>query len=456
MPVRACLTAGVDCIRSGGVGSGKQPWPKEAGDDRGVRPAEEHPHHPGFAGDARDLLHVEEPYESAAGTALLAAREYLMQFGGELGISEPELSNLSLAPESTPIDAGVEYRYDQEKSQFDTTSVVFAQTYFGLPVWEAGVAVHMRQRPFVVLSAQSTRHVKIDAAKPRDRALTRIGKLEPGTLAATLGVAPSGGQRGKQRGKAQAARPTIQRQRLVVYQYDERKRTAPEERPPADRESLGPPAPRPTLPLPPVDTNVEDGKHYVAAEIIFTLSWIDFEDLVWRALLDVDTLTVLYLRALVDDVTGLVFKEDPVTANGGPLPDATIAALNPLRTSVVLPDLSPPVAGTYSLTGDRVELQDVEVPTVPAPTSPAGTAFDFAARTDNFAAVNAYYHCDRFFQLVEELRIRPEHRISPGRSSRRWSITAAVSAPRRDWRSTHTASATAHSGSRVRHSCWPT
>ena len=112
---------------------------------------------------------------------------------------------------------------------------------------------------------------------------------------------------------------------------------------------------------------------------------------------------MLYLRAFVDDVTGLVFKEDPVTANGGPLPDAAIAALNPLRTTVLLSDLSPPVAGTYSLTGDRVELQDAELPDIPAPTSPAGTNFDFDARTDNFAAVNAYYHCDRFFQLVEEL-----------------------------------------------------
>ena len=130
-------------------------------------------------GTARDLLHVEEPYESAASTALLAAREYLEQFGSALGITESELTNFSLSPETSPIDAGVEYRFDQEKSQFDTTTVVFAQTYFGLPVWEAGVAVHMRQRPFVVLSAQSTRHVDLDAAKPADRALARIEKLDP-------------------------------------------------------------------------------------------------------------------------------------------------------------------------------------------------------------------------------------------------------------------------------------
>lgn len=107
-------------------------------------------------GTTRGVLHVEEQYETAASTAVLAAREYLEKFGEVLGIAQSELTNFSLAPETSPVDARVEYRFDQEKPQFDTTTVVLAQTYFGLPVWEAGVAVHMRQRPFVVLSAVDT------------------------------------------------------------------------------------------------------------------------------------------------------------------------------------------------------------------------------------------------------------------------------------------------------------
>ena len=141
-------------------------------------------------GTARDLLHVEEPYESAAGTALVAAREYLEKFGGVLGIAPSELSNFGLPAETSPVDAGVEYRFDQEKAQFDTTTVVLAQTYFGLPVWEAGVAVHMRQRPFVVLSAQSTRHVSVEAEMPSAKALARIKELDPSTLARQLGLPP--------------------------------------------------------------------------------------------------------------------------------------------------------------------------------------------------------------------------------------------------------------------------
>jgi hypothetical protein len=348
----------------------------------------------------RDLLHIEEHYESEAGTALLATQEYLERFGGMLGITQPQLSNIGLASETSPVDAGVEYRFDQEKSQFDTTTVVLAQTYFGLPVWEAGVAVHMRQRPFVVLSAQSTRHVHVDPAKPSDRQLARIRKLDAPTLAGELGLAPKRDQAAK---RSEGAAITIQRQRLVVYRYDDNKRTPPDDRPSSESETEVHPAPRPTLPLPPVGAGVEHGRHYVASEVIFSLKWGNIADLVWVALIDVASLTVLYLRAFVDDVTGLVFSEDPVTANGGPLPSGSAAALNPLRSTVPLPGLAPPVAGTYSLTGTRVQLQDAELPAVVAPTSPAGTNFDYAARTDNFAAVNAYYHCDRFFQLIEEL-----------------------------------------------------
>jgi hypothetical protein len=361
-------------------------------------------------GTARELLNVEEPYESTASTALLAAREYLERFGDRLGITPAELTSFSLSPEPHPIDAGVEYRFDQEKVQFDSSTVVFSQTVFGLPIWEAGVAVHMRQRPFIVSSAQSTRHPHVDAARPSESALARVSKIDPQTLAAALGItgktppADTKGPRSKKEPDDQPATAlTIKRQRLVVYQYDEQKRTKPDERPGGDTSPNVKPISHPSLPLPPVGDNVTNGRHYVAVEVIFTLTWRDIDDLPWVAILDVETLTVLYLRPFVDDVTGLVFRADPITANNGPLPSAPVAQLNPLRTSVLLPDLAPPVAGIYALTGDRVQLLDAELPAVASPTSPVGTNFDFGARTNNFAAVNAYYHNDRFFRLVQEL-----------------------------------------------------
>src|SRR5207245_2387227 len=103
----------------------------------------------------------------------------------------------------------------------------------------------------------------------------------------------------------------------------------------------------------------------------------------------------------VDSVNGLVFEDEPATDNGGPAPSATNAALNPVRVAAVLNGLSPPAGGMQSLTGDNVQLADVELPTIAAPTEPSGTDFNFDSRTNNFAAVNAYYHCDKFFRLAD-------------------------------------------------------
>jgi len=126
-------------------------------------------------GVVRDMLHAEEPFESTGGTALLATREYLEKFGGLLGIAPAELASFSAGAEKTPLNIGVEYRFSQEKPQFDMTTVVLDQTYFGLPVWQAAVAVHMRQQPFVILSAQSSRHATVDAEMPSERALGQEG-----------------------------------------------------------------------------------------------------------------------------------------------------------------------------------------------------------------------------------------------------------------------------------------
>ena len=108
------------------------------------------------SGVVRDLLHIEEPFVSRARTPQLAAREYLEKFGGLLGISADQLQNFGLHPEARPVEAKVEYRLLDEKTQFDTTTVIFSQTCFGLPVWEAAVAVHLQHDPLRVVSAQST------------------------------------------------------------------------------------------------------------------------------------------------------------------------------------------------------------------------------------------------------------------------------------------------------------
>ena len=120
-------------------------------------------------GNVRDLLHVEEHYVSRVHTPQLAAREYLEKFGPMLGITAAELKHFGESPERRPIDAPVEYRFLEEKSQFDTVTVVLNQTCLGLPIWEAAIAVQMRRDPLIVMSAQSTSHTHVRVEAPTKR-----------------------------------------------------------------------------------------------------------------------------------------------------------------------------------------------------------------------------------------------------------------------------------------------
>jgi hypothetical protein len=85
-----------------------------------------------------------------------------------------------------------------------------------------------------------------------------------------------------------------------------------------------------------VPDEIEDGRHYVAAEVVFFLSTSLIPDLHWIAVVEAETLVVLFVRPLIDDVDGLGFERDPITDNGGPLPNAGNAQLNSVRTAVLL------------------------------------------------------------------------------------------------------------------------
>jgi zinc metalloprotease ZmpB len=330
----------------------------------------------------------DEPVVSGAATAQLAAQEYLEQHADLLGVAPAALDNLSGTRETQPVDAGDEFRIHTEKQQFDTTTVAYDQTYFGLPVWEASVAVHVKHEPYRVVAASSTRHPDLSATRPPETALKRFKEIDEQTLAALLGLKP---------GSKDAKSLKITGTRLVVYQFEADKRQLTPETP-ANDELVA--HEHPTLPLPPLPSSIVEDGHYVSAVVHFQLGTRAYPMLQWRAIIDVATGAVLHLRAFVDDVTALVFEQDPITtAPSGPLPSATSALLNPKRVSVPLPGLNPPSNGAQSLQGAIVTVSDVESPAVTPPTTAAN--FNYDSRTNDFAAANAYYHCDRFFRLVE-------------------------------------------------------
>ena len=340
-------------------------------------------------GVVRDLQHTDEPFVSSAPTPQLAAAEYLGQYGSLLGVEPTETANMSLARSPKATDSGDELRFASEKSTFDTTTVMYQQTRFGLPVWHGGVAIHMKGKPYRVIGSQSTRHADLDADRPSPAALRKLEKLDKATLARQLGLARKSG--------FDAKTLKIDDRKLIIYRYAQAKRVMAE--PARSRQVYGHSHGYTELPLPAVKASIAEGSHYVSLEVHFTLGRRKEAPLNWVAILDAKTLSVLYLRAFVADVNGQVFLIDPVTTNGGPAANASSAVLNPVRTSVALAGLT--ASTPQTLAGSIVTLADPELPAVSAPTSTGD--FNFDARTNQFAAVNAYYHCDRFFRLMQDL-----------------------------------------------------
>ncbi|MCW2541530.1 MAG: hypothetical protein JWN95_3255 [Frankiales bacterium] len=388
-------------------------------------------------GTVLQLRHLDAPFRAASGTPQLAAADYLHNFADLLGIAPPELANLGQSPSRAPEDVDVEYRFLGEKSQFDTTTVAYHQTALGLPVFQAGLAVQMQNNPFRVLSSQSTRHPDVHVEMPAADVLKRAESLTAAQLAQSLGLPSKDGAEGQPIRRSL----DIEARQLIVYRYepDQVQRDEPVrlERPSvkaggtrtngaartartqvvkpaaavrpvnkpaaADHDLALQSAGQPILALPAVPDSIRPGEHYVCVKIDFGLAVPTWGELHWSAILEVETLAVVYLRPYVDDVTGLVFDVDPVTTNNGPGPSANSSALNPFRVSETLLGLTAPANGVQKLTGDTVALLDTESPTVAAPTEPSGSNFDFDARTDGFSAVNAYVHCDRFFRLVDSM-----------------------------------------------------
>src|SRR3954467_4308266 len=127
-------------------------------------------------------LTPEAPAVSNADTPQDVAQQYLEQHAELLGVEPAALANLTADRETQPVDAGNEFRIHTEKQQFDTTTVAYDQTYFGLPVWEASVAVHVKHDPYRVVSASSTRHPDLTVKRPPPKALARfegVGKPAP-------------------------------------------------------------------------------------------------------------------------------------------------------------------------------------------------------------------------------------------------------------------------------------
>ena len=392
--------------------------------------------------NVRAILNAQPTTLTSGTTARAVAENYLRTHGVVLGVALPQLSVLQSRPQTEIGDRGVEYRFEAEKTHSNLSTVVFRQTYLGLPIWEAGISVHVKQELpspnwlmrmgywlryqttfgrveapaiFEVVSSHSTLHGTITVAglEPRAERLAHMGvavarakALEARTLAQQLGITlPDSAY--------EADSVVIRHQRLMIYRYRAADRVQGFAAPAKPGEETENPL---AMPLPAVPSTIADENHYVVSAVYFDLKPKRRTSIHWVALVEIHTQSVLYLEPFAADlgwrrsqarnVRGLVFLADPMTTNNGPGPDGSPHELNLRRELVSLLNLH--MTNPQKLSGSNIRVANFQNPSDPAqdfdpPTKPAGADFDFDAATNRFAAVNAYYHCDRFFNLVEEL-----------------------------------------------------
>ena len=353
-----------------------------------------HPRHFSFTRQVPGATRAAALAEGTAGTAREAAENFLKARASVLMLPQDSVNSLNVRAAIAPTGEDQALRFESETQLMDTTIVSYNQTMFGLPIYQAGISVTVRTPDNSVQSASSTLLYDIVAEPPGDNLAASTRSV--------INAASVGGYDELVRKAIPAARNMrINKTRLMVYRYDPAERT--HHHPKSDSKSGFHSAP-PDLTIPGVPKSIVNGKYYVVVEALFSLTLQNLGMLNWRAFVEPESGAVLYLRALVDGVTGMVFDRDPITKTGNiaNLPSAASAVLDLLRDNVMLVDLGPPLAGQQSLSGSFVSLADKSAPSPALPTQPSPFVFNYGSRTDNFAAVNAYYHCDRFFRMVRD------------------------------------------------------
>ncbi len=387
----------------------------------------------------RHIRHSQQYWLSEQNIPRFTARDYLNEMAETVQIPKEELKNLHRQVSFLdPREQGIEYHLREEKHLFDSITIGYCQTYLNTPVWRRGLSVKIKQNPNRVVGFTNNSEEGIKGTLPdakiidRYKALFRQAaarkamidaglredagedKTAPFVRSAINVKAPSAGAKPKAGATAQRDDETsLLSGKFFIYKYDPKKRYAGKPSPPDSRsdrivseEQQEIPIPK----LPDVSGKIKAGQSYLVAELIFTSNLGGFGGYVWLILQEVETESILYIECMTCGVNGLVFRRDPQVKTG----DLTITAdddgptvLDLQRDDVTLTDLDPPVGGIQHLVGTYVDVEELTIghadPDIDPPTEPTGTDFDYAARTNNFGAVNAYYHQTELFKTIESL-----------------------------------------------------
>ncbi|MBA2882472.1 hypothetical protein HNR65_002824 [Desulfosalsimonas propionicica] len=401
------------------------------------------------ANRVRAIRHTQEYWESPTGGGLMTAASHLRQFAGIYEIPTTKFDRLEIkVTYLDPREQGEEYRLSEERYQFDSETFGFYQTFLNVPVWRAGLKMTLKQGPNRVIRSKDTSQQGVNAKMPSKRTIDRYRNIftgsniataqrravmaQPDLKAATLAAgesaeAESEGEnlvRGlitlKDDSEDRKVGVRLIRGRFWIYRYDADARMPEHDAPdgPIVKEQADANTRRrrrisgqevhnghlPPFDIPDVDPKIKDGTYYMVAEITFEVL-AGGERQVWRALVELNTNSILYLRPMSAHVNGYVYENDPITQSGSTTPDSDSnnATLNPYRYDVPLQNLDAPVNGTQSLSVSFAEVTQIEGADITPPTESTGTDFDYAVRTKDFASVNGYFHVARIFRTLQDL-----------------------------------------------------
>ena len=353
-------------------------------------------------GRVRQLLHPRQTYSAQSLPATLRATapdrrsiadQYLREVLPHYNLDADMVLDLTSAIGRSLRAEGPKVCFGKEKVVRERATVSYVQTFLGLPVWQAGITVRMRAEPAEVTGSQSSVHHEIHAERPPDDAPFMPDKIDDGTLAQLLGLGQAG------------AGPKITAKELLIYRFDAQNRGASQ---PDHDDDANMHVALPTIDtLPDLPDYLTDGQHYVVVDVQFTLSHGGWDEVNWSAFVEPVTGAVLFLRAFVACLDALVYEQDPLTATGNSTiqPGSSAATLDSVRDRVTLPGLTPPSDPNeqQALMGEFVRMLNITPPNLPPPTAPQNGNFFFTVPSNDFSAVNAYYHCDRLFRLMRDM-----------------------------------------------------
>ncbi len=126
----------------------------------------------------------------------------------------------------------------------------------------------------------------------------------------------------------------------------------------------------------------------------------------WHVFVDAENGEVLALEDHLMTVNGqgMVFNPNPVvTMNDNTIREGVTAeaTLNAERDSVPLPNITGPVGGNYTLTGDYCSITNLANPNIGIPSEGVATDFNYERTEDDFEAVNVYYHIEALQRFIQ-------------------------------------------------------